>query len=189
VTLANRITLVRIALIPPFIWAALIGLPHDGSPGQAFARYFAMAIFILASITDAIDGHLARKMGEVTNFGKFIDPLADKLLIMAALVCFVQGGRIGAAPAILILTREFAVTALRLVAVERGQVIAAGLGGKVKLWVQCVVLSYLFTPLSEPLLPWGGISLGTAAVWLMTAVTVWSGADYLIRHRKVVSIK
>jgi CDP-diacylglycerol--glycerol-3-phosphate 3-phosphatidyltransferase len=190
VTLANRITLFRIALIVPFVWTALVSMPFGGHPHSGVLRYTAMGILILAALTDIVDGHLARKMNQITSFGKFIDPLADKLLIMAALFCFVYEGRVGAAPAILILTREFAVTALRSVAVERGTVIAAGVLGKIKLIVQVVVLSYLFTPLSEPPLPWwDGVSLGTIAVWLMTAVTVWSGADYLIRHRSVVSTK
>jgi CDP-diacylglycerol--glycerol-3-phosphate 3-phosphatidyltransferase len=190
VTLANRITLFRIALIVPFVWAALVSMPFGVHPHSDVLRYAAMGILILAALTDIVDGHLARKMNQITSFGKFIDPLADKLLIMTALLCFVHEGRVGAVPAILILTREFAVTALRAVAAPQGKVIAAGLLGKIKLIVQIVVLSYLFTPLSEPLLPWfDGISLGTIAVWAMTAVTIWSGADYMIRHRNVISIK
>jgi len=133
----------------------------------------------VAALTDILDGHLARKMGQVSNFGKFIDPLADKLMMMAALFCFVQMGTVGAVPAIVILAREFIVTSLRMVAVEQGLVIGAGVSGKIKIVTQTAAVAFLFTPL------WNGFN--PYAVWGMVAVTVWSGVDYLWKHGKVLS--
>ena len=126
-TVASKITLLRVALIP--LYMALMYL-SNGEAG--LWMWLALAIFIAASITDFIDGHIARKCNQVSNFGKFLDPLADKLLTIAAMTIFCQWGYMPAWALMIILTREFAVTGLRLVAVGNGTVIAAGWGGKVK---------------------------------------------------------
>ncbi|MBR5260623.1 MAG: CDP-diacylglycerol--glycerol-3-phosphate 3-phosphatidyltransferase, partial [Oscillospiraceae bacterium] len=129
-TTANIITIIRILLIPLFMATALGGVPY----GVAIA----LGIFILASATDGVDGYIARKYNQVTTLGKFLDPLADKLLITAAILIFVQSGLMGAVSAMIILTREFAVTSLRIVAMGAGVALAANIWGKLKTVVQII---------------------------------------------------
>ncbi len=178
-TPASIITLARIALIPVFMWAMTADVPY--------AAVLALIIFIVASVTDAVDGYVARRFNQVTNFGKFIDPLADKLLVTAALLLFVQFGQMSAVAAMIIITREFLVTSLRMVAVAEGQVIAAGWEGKVKTIVQIVCIAFLLTTMS-PVEPFegAGFTLGHVAVWIMVLVTVWSGIAYLVKHSDVL---
>ena len=121
---ANKLTMLRVALIPVFLILLYLRFP--------FHMYFALTVFILASVTDFVDGYIARHYNQVTDFGKFMDPLADKVLVMAALLWFVEAGRLPAWVLLVVIVREFAVTALRLIAVERGRVIAAAWSGKVK---------------------------------------------------------
>ena len=116
-TTANKLTLLRMALIPVFL-----GVLYAGFPGS---RYVALAIFIIASLTDMLDGYIARHYNQITNFGKFMDPLADKVLVMAAMCYFVEVGRMPGWALAIVLLREFAVSGMRLVAVEQGRVIAA----------------------------------------------------------------
>ena len=123
--LPNKLTLMRVLLIPVFLVFFLI-------PAIPCHYLLAMLVFILASVTDALDGHLARKHNLVTNFGKFLDPLADKVLVMTALACFVDNQMIGVIPFLIIMMREFTVSGLRLVAANSGTVIAAGFWGKLK---------------------------------------------------------
>ena len=120
---ANKLTMLRVALIPVFLILLYLRFP--------FHMYFALTVFILASVTDFVDGYIARHYNQVTDFGKFMDPLADKVLVMAALLWFVEAGRLPAWVLLVVIVREFAVTALRLIAVERGRVIAAAWSGKV----------------------------------------------------------
>ena len=167
-TTANIITLVRILLIPVFMAAALIG-------GTAWS-IVALAIFIIASATDGVDGYVARKYNQITTLGKFLDPLADKLLVTAAILIFVQNGVISAVAATIIIAREFAVTSLRIVAMGAGQVVAARFSGKLKTVVQIVVIALLFTPIAK--LEILGIAISHIAVWIMVAVTVISGIEY-----------
>ena len=169
-TVANRITLFRVALVPVFIWVALTGHP-----------YVAFSVFLFAALTDILDGFLARKLKQVSNFGAFIDPLADKLMVMAALLVLIAEGTVGALPVIIVLTREFIVTSLRLVAVEQGKIIPAGYAGKIKIIVQTAAIAYLIAPVARA---WGADGI---AVWVMAAVTVWSGVDYVWRHRDVLT--
>jgi CDP-diacylglycerol--glycerol-3-phosphate 3-phosphatidyltransferase len=176
-TPASIITLTRIALIPVFMWAVGSGIPYSG--------VLALIIFIVASATDAVDGYVARRFHQVTNFGKFIDPLADKLLVTAALLMFVEAGRMPAIAAMIIVTREFLITSLRTVAMTEGKVIAAGWEGKLKTVVQIVCIAFLLTAQGGIEL-FAGVTLDTIAVWLMTAVTVWSGVAYLVRHGGVL---
>ena len=176
-TAASIITLTRIALIPVFMWTMTADAPY--------ASVLALLIFILASVTDAVDGYVARRFNQVTNFGKFIDPLADKLLVTSALLLFVQDDRMSAIAAMIIIARELLVTSLRTVAMAAGRVIAAGWEGKLKTTVQIVCIAFLLTGQGNAVIS-GGFTWDQAAVWLMTAVTLWSGVAYLYRHREVL---
>lgn len=179
--LANRITMIRIALIPIFMAVYLLEFPyHD---------YIAFALFLLASATDKLDGYIARKYNQISDFGKFIDPLADKLLITAALVMLTEAGAIASWAVVLILAREFIVTGLRTVAMSAGKVIAANNWGKAKMVVQVIGVAFLLTPLRD-VTPLRGISLGwmtigDAMAWIMTAITVFSGFEYCYSNREL----
>ncbi|MCL2545992.1 MAG: CDP-diacylglycerol--glycerol-3-phosphate 3-phosphatidyltransferase [Oscillospiraceae bacterium] len=183
-TKANIVTLARIALIPAFMILLLAGT-------QA-TTVAAVIIFVVASATDWVDGFLARKYNEVTTFGKFIDPLADKLLVTAALLIFVQHGHLASWAAMLIIAREFIITSLRLVALAKGEVLAADFSGKLKTIVQISCTIFILVIGTEQLYNLLGHSAETAsqlALWagyLMVAVTLWSGVDYLVRHRDVL---
>jgi len=173
------ITMTRIALIPVFMWAVTSSLPYSA--------VLALLIFIVASVTDGVDGYVARRFNHVTNFGKFIDPLADKLLVTSALLLFVQFGQMPAAAAMIIVTREFLITSLRTVAMAEGRVIAAGIEGKVKTFTQIVCIAFLLTGHGvAEIMPGSGLKWDDLAVWLMVIVTVWSGAAYLYRHMDVL---
>ena len=173
---ANAVTMVRIALIPVFMLAMYFKM-----------EWLALGLFVLASASDFVDGYIARKFDQVSNFGKIIDPLADKLLIVSALLMLIEWGVMPAWAAMIIITREFAVTSLRVVAVSEGRVIAAGLSGKIKTVTQIVCVGLLLTPSSELLLA-GGIKLGFIAVLVMTVVTVWSGIEYFINNRDIMGM-
>ncbi|MEG2939447.1 MAG: CDP-diacylglycerol--glycerol-3-phosphate 3-phosphatidyltransferase, partial [Oscillospiraceae bacterium] len=153
-TTANIITFVRILLIPVFMVAALCG--------TQYANIIALAIFIIASITDWVDGHIARKYKQVTTLGKFLDPLADKLLVTSAILIFVQNGVMGAVPATIIIAREFAVTSLRIVAMGEGIALAANMSGKIKTVVQIATIILLFMPFSAKYL-FAGVTIGNIA--------------------------
>ncbi len=179
-TTANKITMARVAMIPAFVLLML--LHFKGS------NIIALAIFIVASISDSVDGYIARKYSQVTTFGKFMDPLADKLLVTSAILIFVEWGRIPSWAAFLIIAREFAVTALRLVAVDSGIVIAAGISGKVKTAVSMVCLCLMMTSYQAmELLP--GFSLDALCVALMVITTLWSGFMSFSRHAGLLKLK
>ena len=169
-TLASKITLVRVAFIPVFMFFMYLS---GGMPG--LWMLLALAVFILASVTDWIDGYIARKNNQITDFGKFLDPLADKLLTIAAMLMFCQWGMIPAWALMLILTREFGVTGLRLVAVGKGTVIAAGWSGKVK--TTCTMIG-LCVMMAFPTIP--VLSVLVTAVILVT--TLYSGVEYFVRN-------
>ncbi len=169
---ANKLTVLRVILIPVFILLML--LPFRGH------MVASLIVFIFASLTDTLDGIIARRCNQITNFGKFADPLADKLLVTAALLIFVQWGQIPAWAAFIVVAREFAVTALRLVAVGEGTVIAAGISGKVKTAATLVLFCLMMTPLHDRFVIPGVMTVDTLGWLLILAVTVWSGADYFI---------
>jgi len=169
-TTASKITLIRVAFIP--VYMVLMYLSGGEPNGWMWAS---LAVFIIASLTDFIDGHIARKYNQVSDFGKFLDPLADKLLVIAAMTMFCQWGQIPAWALMLVLTREFAVTGLRLVAVGKGKVIAAGWSGKVKTASTMVGLCVM---MAFPNVDW--LSMITVAVILVT--TVYSGIEYFIQN-------
>lgn len=165
--------MLRILMIPVFVILALMNAPA--------AQYAAVGVFVLAAITDALDGHIARKNGLVTNFGKFIDPIADKLLVMSALIVLVERGRMPGWVCIVMLAREFAISGFRLVAAGTGKVIAAGILGKIKTVTQMIaVIALLLTAIDGVFAPLG--TFADIAMYVSAFMTVWSGADYIIKN-------
>ena len=142
--IANKLTLLRVFLIPVFLVVLYWGFPYS--------QYAALGIFILASLTDFLDGYLARSRNLITDFGKFMDPLADKVLVVTAMLWFVQTGVMPAWAVAVVIFREFAVSGMRLIAVEGGRVIAAGWSGKVKTASTMVCLCLMFLPLPTPVI-------------------------------------
>lgn len=175
----NKLTILRILLVPVFLVFLLVShIPHN--------FLFALLVFGAASVTDALDGHLARKNNQITTFGKFLDPLADKILVISAMVCFIELGLAASAAVVLIIAREFMVTSLRLVAVSsEGRVIAAGVLGKVKTAAQMVsvvgvlalysVDQFVKLPISIPL-------ISQVLIWICAVITIVSGVQYLVRN-------
>ena len=171
-TTATKITMVRVVLLPVFMVLMYL------SGGQSnLWMWISLALFIIASLTDYVDGYIARKYNQVSDFGKFLDPLADKLLTIAAMVMFCEWGSFPAWALMIVLTREFAVTGLRLVAVGKGTVIAAGWSGKVKTASTMIGLCVLMAFPSNALIAW--IVVGT-----IVATTVYSGTEYFIQNWK-----
>ena len=165
--------MLRILLIPVFVILALMNAPA--------AQYAAVGVFVLASITDALDGHIARKNGLVTNFGKFIDPIADKLLVMSALIVLVERGRMPGWVCIVMLAREFAISGFRLVAAGTGKVIAAGILGKIKTVTQMIaVIALLLTAIDGVFAPLG--TFADVAMYISAVMIVWSGVDYIQKN-------
>ncbi|MFC0271372.1 CDP-diacylglycerol--glycerol-3-phosphate 3-phosphatidyltransferase [Metabacillus herbersteinensis] len=182
--LPNKITISRIFLIPvfmiimlaPFEWGELA----FGSETIPVTHFVGALLFIIASTTDWIDGYYARKLNQVTDLGKFLDPLADKLLVSAALVILVELGFAPSWMVILIISREFAVTGLRLVLAGTGEVVAANMLGKIKTWAQIIAVSALLLhnlPFEFVNFPFAMISL-----WVATFFTVYSGWDYFAKN-------
>ena len=179
--LPNKLSMLRICMIPFFVAFALM------SP--LWAQLVALAIFCIASLTDMLDGQIARKYNLVTNFGKFIDPIADKLLVMSALVVLTGQGRMPSWVCIVMLAREFAISGLRLVAADSGKVIAAGKLGKIKTVTQMVaVIALLFlTPVTgSGLLGTPGVVLANIAMYVAAFMTLWSGVDYVVKNKDVL---
>lgn len=173
--LPNKITMFRVVLIPFFILFMLC--PVLGGAD----KYVAAAIFITASITDFIDGQLARRMNLVTNFGKFMDPLADKLLVCSALICLC-GKKIPVVVVIIIISREFIISGFRLIASDKGVVIAAGWWGKVKTAVSMVMIIVVIIDLQNK--PYQ--MLENILIYASLALTVISLVDYLVKNKEVL---
>ena len=171
-TTASKITLVRVAMIPLFMVFMYLSA---GNPG--LWMWLALGVFILASLTDYVDGQIARKCNQVSDFGKFLDPLADKLLTIAAMTMFCEWGSFPAWALMIVLTREFAVTGLRLVAVGNGTVIAAGWSGKVKtastMIGLCVMMAFPTVAI-----------LNIIVIAVIVVTTVYSGVEYFIQNWK-----
>ncbi len=198
--LPNKLTLGRIILVPFFVAALLIPFPLH--------NIAALLIFIAASITDLLDGKIARKHNLITDFGKFADPLADKILVLSALLCFIQLGWCDCVAVIIVLFREFTVTSIRLIAAAKGEVIAANIWGKVKTVTQMVAIIAIlvfraayevifmllpaditgnadFCATANQWLFWGGEAL----VWISTVFAIISGVIYLVQNRHFISEK
>ncbi len=173
--LPNKLTLLRIIAIPVFI--VVLMMDHG---------YIATVIFIAAALTDMLDGKIARKYNLVTNFGKLMDPLADKLLVMSALVCLVELARVPGWMVIVILAREFAVTGLRQVAASEGIVIAAGMTGKIKTVTQMIAIPLLL--LDNWPCRYVGVPLDQIFLWLAVIMTIVSGVEYIVKNRQLLSM-
>ena len=178
--LPNKLTMLRIVLAPVFL-----AVLYWGFPG---ADYAALAIFIIASLTDLLDGKIARKYGLVTDFGKFADPLADKILVVSAMLWFVEQGRMPAWMLAVVITREFAVSGLRMIAVDNGRVIAAGWSGKIKTASTMICLCIMLAMgeliyFSEEFCH----SMDVLCITVMVTTTLYSGLEYFIKNRDVLS--
>ena len=169
---ANKLTMVRIAMIPVFLAVLYIGFPGS--------NYAAMAIFILASLTDIADGQIARRRDQVTDFGKFTDPLADKILVISAMLWFVSQGTMPVWAALLVIIREFLVTGLRLIAAGKERVIAAAFSGKVKTVVTVICLTAMFLQLQ----PW----MVFVCVGAIALTTLVSGIEYFVRNKDMMKL-
>ena len=173
--LPNKLTILRVIMIPFFVAALL----YDGGANQNM-RYVAAALFIIASLTDMLDGKIARKYNLVTNFGKFMDPLADKLLVCSALICMIELRELPAWMVIIIISREFIISGFRLVASDNGVVIAASYWGKFKTTFQMIGVLLIF---NIPALS----TLTTIIVWIALALTVISLVDYIVKNAGVLT--
>lgn len=175
-TTASKITLIRVAMIPAYMVTMYLS---GGAAG--LWMYVSLAIFIVASLTDFIDGYIARKYNQTSDFGKFLDPLADKLLTIACMCMMCEWSMMPAWALMIVLTREFAVTGLRLVAVQNGTVIAAGWSGKVKTASTMVGLCFV---MAFPTVSW----LVTFVVWMIVATTLYSGIEYFVQNWKCLGL-
>ena len=175
--LPNKLTMLRIVMILPFLLVLYLDVPY--------ANYIALAIFGLASITDLLDGKIARKYNLITDFGKFADPLADKMLVTAAMVWFVECGLMPGWALFVVLLREFAVSGLRMVASDKGRVIAAGWSGKVKTAATMVCIVIMFLPIGE-WLNWGEIP-NMVCVGIIVVTTIYSGVEYFLKNKDCLS--
>lgn len=174
--LPNKLTVLRVMMIPFFVVFMLMDITG------AADKWIALAIFIVASLTDLLDGKIARKYNLVTNFGKFMDPLADKLLVSAAMICMIEKGMLASWIVIIIISREFIISGFRLVASDSGIVIAASYWGKFKTVFQMLMIIVLIMDL-------GGVFdiVGTVLVWIALVLTVVSLVDYVMKNKQVLT--
>lgn len=172
--LPNKLTILRMIMIVPFVVFMLVPI------GGAAGKWIALALFVIASLTDLLDGKIARKYNLVTTFGKFMDPLADKLLVCSAMICLVELGRIPAWIVIVIISREFIISGFRLVASDNGVVIAASYWGKFKTTFQMIAVVLLIVGI--PALS----MVTTAVVWIALILTVISLVDYIAKNVNVL---
>ena len=174
--LPNKLTVLRIIMVPFFVFFMLTDV---GDPAN---KWIALALFCVASLTDLLDGKIARKYNLVTNFGKFMDPLADKLLVCSAMICMIELGRLPAWIVIVIIAREFIISGFRLVASDNGIVIAASYWGKFKTVFQMAMIIVLIMDL-------GGVFdlVGTILIWIALALTIISLVDYIVKNKQVLT--
>ena len=174
--LPNKLTILRVIMIPFFVFFLLSGV------GGSASKWIALVIFAAASITDTLDGYIARRDNLITDFGKFMDPLADKLLVCSALICFVELDKLPAWMVIIIIAREFIISGFRLVASDNGIVIAASYWGKFKTVSQMFMIIVLIADL-------GGVFdiVGTVLIWLSLILTVVSLIDYIAKNVQVLT--
>lgn len=178
--LPNKLTMFRVILIPFFVVFMLY--PFGGVACEGAYKWISLAIFCVASLTDMLDGKIARKYNLVTNFGKFADPLADKLLVCSAMICLIELGRIPSWVVILIVAREFIISGLRLIASDEGIVIAASMWGKVKTVFQMVMVILMIADIHIAV-----CQIITAVVmWIAVILTVVSLVDYMIKNGAVL---
>ena len=168
---ANKLTILRVVMIPAFLLVLYLDVPY--------ANYWALAIFAAASATDTLDGYIARHYNQITDFGKFMDPLADKCLVTAAMLWFVEVGQMPAWALLIVIVREFGVSGLRMVAADKGRVIAAGWSGKVKTAATMVCVILMLLPLPEI------VNQICTAVIVLT--TIYSGVEYFMKNADVLA--
>ena len=168
---ANKLTILRVVMIPAFLLVLYLDVP--------WANYWALAIFAAASVTDTLDGYIARHYNQITDFGKFMDPLADKCLVTAAMLWFVEVGQMPAWALLIVIVREFAVSGLRMVAADKGRVIAAGWSGKVKTAATMVCVILMLLPLAD------AVNRICTAVIVLT--TIYSGVEYFMKNVDVLA--
>ena len=174
----NILTSARILLVPVFILLFYLNIPH--------ATVYALIVFIIASLTDLVDGMVARKYNLVTDFGKFMDPIADKLLVLAGIIMLMSVDKVHAVIAFVLIAREMIMSGFRLVAAAKGQVMAAGILGKIKTVTQFIAICIL---LVVELLPRMFYYLGYAMLYIGVVFSVWSCADYILRNRNALDLK
>ena len=168
---ANKLTILRVVMIPAFLLVLYLDVP--------WANYWALAIFAAASITDTLDGYIARHYNQITDFGKFMDPLADKCLVTAAMLWFVEVGQMPAWALLIVIVLEFAVSGLRMVAADKGRVIAAGWSGKVKTAATMVCIILMLLPLPDI------VNQICTAVIVLT--TIYSGVEYFMKNADILA--
>ena len=174
--LPNKLTVLRIIMVPFFVFFMLT------DTGGAANKWIALVLFCIASLTDLLDGKIARKYNLVTNFGKFMDPLADKLLVCSAMICMIESGQLSAAFVIIIIAREFIISGFRLVASDNGVVIAASYWGKFKTVSQMAMVILLIADFG------GAFDLVCEAlIWISLALTIISLVDYVAKNRQVLT--
>ena len=179
---ANKLTLLRVVLVPVFMAFLLID--------DILWQMIALVVFIIASLTDMLDGQIARKYNQITTFGKFADPLADKMLTTAAFIVFLQWGVISPWAVMIILAREFMVSGVRLAAVSEGKVIAASFWGKFKTVSQMVAIIVVILIINIPMFEYEtNYIIANVFVWISVILTVISGADYLIKNWSLMKLK
>ncbi|MFI3171653.1 MAG: CDP-diacylglycerol--glycerol-3-phosphate 3-phosphatidyltransferase [Eubacteriales bacterium] len=174
--LPNKLTVLRVLMIPFFV----VFMLYDIVPGMD--KWIALLLFCIASLTDFFDGYLARKYNLVTNFGKFMDPLADKLLVASAMICLISWGKLEAWIVIIIISREFIISGFRLVASDNGIVIAASMWGKFKTVSHMAMVIFMIADL-------GGIfyTLESLVKWIAVALTIISLVDYVVKNKQVLT--
>ena len=174
--LPNKLTILRVLMIPIFLIFMLTDIGGENS------KWIALTLFIAASLTDLLDGYIARKYNLVTNFGKFMDPLADKLLVCAAMICFVEIGSLPAWIVVIIISREFIISGFRLVASDNGTVIAASYWGKFKTTFQMLMICLLIADIPNMIFQ----NITQICIWIALLLTIISLIDYLIKNKDVL---
>lgn len=180
---ANKLTLFRVILVPVFM--TLLMIDND------VCRWSAIGVFVLASVTDWLDGFIARKYDQTTTFGKFVDPLADKILTTAAFLILMHYGRMSVWALMIVLAREFMVAGVRLVAAGEGKVVAASMWGKLKTVSQmaAIIAAMLLLPVHSTILGVQPKLLSDILIWISIVFTVISGVDYLVKNRHLIEFK
>ena len=173
--LPNKLTVVRMALVPFFVAALLLSMTNDS------LKWVALALFVIASLTDFADGYIARKYNLITNFGKFMDPLADKILTISGMICLIELGRIPSWIVIIIVAREFIISGFRLVAAENGVVIAANYWGKFKTTFQMIMIILMIMNIPQLQI------LTDIVMWIALALTLISLWTYIMANKQVLA--
>lgn len=172
--LPNKLTILRVILVPVFVVFLMCDI-------TGYDKWIALAIFIIASLTDLLDGKIARKYNLVTNFGKFMDPLADKLLVCSAFICFIELGKLPTWMVLIVIAREFIISGFRLVAADNGVVIAASIWGKYKTAISMVMIGFVIASIENPVFE----LITQVLIWAALVLTVVSLVDYIMKNKDI----